>query len=129
MYALILLLFAAAPNPYTEAYQKALKEDEPLLVMLGATWCGPCHHVRDKVLPVLEKRGNLRDIVYVYIDIDEYRQVAAECMKRTKSNSIPQLLICWRFDGKENWRYHIGIIDVDQLTKFIAVKAPPVPVD
>ena len=48
MHWLLLLALAASHEAYTDAHTKAVKEDIPLVALLGADWCEPCLKMKKK---------------------------------------------------------------------------------
>lgn len=54
-------------DDYTNALQRSRHEGRPLLVLIGAEWCGPCKAVK-------RREAELRRLgVYVYLDCDADR--------------------------------------------------------
>ena len=62
---------------YDEAIAVAEKLDRPILVVLGAEWCGPCKQL-EKELELPSSEGLFRKWVVVKIDIDEEAALAKE---------------------------------------------------
>ena len=66
--ALALQATCADPAPdyptYAEAYQEASKTGKPLLVMVTATWCGPCKNMKSTILPEVRRRGILKEFSF-----------------------------------------------------------------
>ncbi len=74
---------------YADAYQRSLRSGRPLVVLLGADWCPGCRVMKGRVMPEVAKEGGLRDVEYVYVDIDRQPELGDQL---SRSNSIPQLL-------------------------------------
>ena len=64
-------------HDYDEAIEKAEKLDRPILVILGAEWCGPCKQLEKELqLPIAE--SIFQKWVVVKVDIDEEVTLAKE---------------------------------------------------
>ena len=51
-------LFAAAAEPtYVEAHRSTVENGKPMLVMVGASWCGPCQTMKNSTLPQVRRNG------------------------------------------------------------------------
>ena len=46
------------PDDYATAYDKAMKGDKPLVVLVTAEWCPPCQNLKRNTLPKLVDRKN-----------------------------------------------------------------------
>lgn len=71
------------------AYRRSAATGRPLVVLLGAKWCPGCKVMQHEVLPAVAKSGGLKQVEFVYIDIDRNRRLAA---KLSKAKTIPQLI-------------------------------------
>lgn len=87
---------------YEAAYHQAFKAKKPLLVMLTATWCGPCQLYKAEVLEPMDKADEFAGFVFVKVDFDREKEVANRIMSQTSNRRLPQL-VTYVFDGKE-WR-------------------------
>lgn len=86
MYQLILLAaLTAPPIPYAQAYEATVTTQQPLIVMVGASWCGPCHRLR-AILSAQEKP-------WAYVDVDKEPKLARRLLRG--SGAVPQLWV-WR---------------------------------
>jgi thiol-disulfide isomerase/thioredoxin len=110
------LTLGADPQDFNQACQHSLATRRPLVVLVGANWCRACQIMQKTVLPQVEKTGGLKNVVFVYVDFDQQRQLAS---RLTGGGSIPQLI---RFDhtqaGWTNKRL-IGAKDTDEVHSFI----------
>ena len=64
----------AAPNfydDYNRAVAAAKAENNPMVVVFSATWCGPCQQMKKAVYPSAPVASYHNDFVWVYIDIDD----------------------------------------------------------
>jgi hypothetical protein len=58
------------PIPIEQALATSRTSGRPLIIELGATWCGPCKVFAAKVLPRPEVRAALQGVLFVQYDID-----------------------------------------------------------
>ena len=75
-------------HDYDEAIEQAAKRDRPILVILGAEWCGPCKQLeKDMALPIAASIFN--QWIAVKVDIDEEPALA----KEWQVNAVPAFRI------------------------------------
>ena len=119
---LALALQTTCANPgtdyftYAEAYQEASETGKPLLVMVTATWCGPCQNMKATVLPEVRRRGVLKGFSFATVDVDQERTLVQQL---GGTGPIPQL-VCYR-QGKGQWYRSklIGNQGADKIEKFL----------
>ena len=75
-------------HDYDEAIEQAKKTDRPILVILGAEWCGPCKQLeKDMALPIAA--SIFKQWIAVEVDIDEEPALA----KEWQVNAVPAFRI------------------------------------
>jgi thioredoxin-like negative regulator of GroEL len=94
-----LTLVATPPQSYSDAHKAAMESGEPLLVLVGASWCPACVNMKTSVVPELERRGALNGIQFAQVDIDRQRAMASEL---SHAGTIPQLILYRKTDN--GWR-------------------------
>lgn len=80
---------------YDEAYNKAMKNGSPLLVIVGAKWCPACRQLKAEALDEVGKEDGLRGIEVAFVDIDS----DAIAGKLRVGRRIPQVV---RFERTPN---------------------------
>ncbi|MBN1393942.1 MAG: thioredoxin family protein [Pirellulales bacterium] len=85
-------VFGADPQDFNQACQQSMATRRPLVVLVGANWCGACQTMHNSIIPQVERTGGLKNVVFLYVDFDQQRQLAS---RLTGGGSIPQLI---RFD-------------------------------
>lgn len=85
------------PVPYAQAY-KEYEEGRPLMVMVGASWCGPCQSMKAE----LNRLGE----PYVYVDYDRDRKLASKVMV---GGAVPQVAIYWYDEGTPKAQRWTGV--------------------
>jgi thioredoxin-like negative regulator of GroEL len=81
---------ADQPLNYRQAYDQSLATRRPLLVLVGADWCPACRSLKHGTLANMLRRGELKDVAYAIVDVDQEPQIAG---KIQRSSSIPQLVL------------------------------------
>ena len=107
---------AEAEESYTEAHRITLKTGKPLLVMVGADWCGPCQNMLHKILPRVREHGIFRKIAFAHVNVDQEKELATQL---TGGGAVPQLVLFRK--SKDGWkrRIMIGYHSVEDVEKFI----------
>lgn len=101
---------------YSEAHRLALDSRRPLLVFVGASWCGPCRWLKQEVLPQLRQRGAFEGVVLAFVDVDRESELA---QKVTGGGPVPQLVLYRR--TRDGWGRSklVGAQSVDQVERFL----------
>ena len=76
--------FVPLLHSYDEAVEKSEKSDRPILVVLGAEWCGPCKQL-EKELETPSAKPIFQKWIVVKVDIDEEVGLA----KEWQVNAVP----------------------------------------
>jgi thioredoxin-like negative regulator of GroEL len=97
--AVLQVALAVSDTPYQQALRKSSESGRPVLVLISASWCGPCQMVKHHVLPVLKERGWLDKVEFVLLDYDQDRRDVAHVMT---GRTVPELNIVWR--TPQGWR-------------------------
>lgn len=88
--AMLMAVFTSTSPTYEIAFKKSAQQQKPLLVLVGAPWCPACRTMKDGSLPSLEKKGDLKQVVYATVNADNQAELARRLMD---GNSIPQLIL------------------------------------
>ena len=107
---------ADADESYSEAHRITVKTGKPLVVMVGADWCGPCQNMRRSILPRVREHGLFRKIAFAHVNVDRDRELATQL---TGGGAVPQLVMYRK--TKDGWsrRKMIGSHSVEEVEKFI----------
>lgn len=80
---------AQTPDAYNRAHEQAGDDGKPLIVALGATWCGPCREVEATCKVAFQERGH-----YVHLDIDRYPEFVKQFPRDPKApGMIPEVIV------------------------------------
>jgi thioredoxin-like negative regulator of GroEL len=107
---------AEAEPSYAEAHRVTEKTGKPLVVMVGADWCGPCQNMRRAILPRVREHGFFRRIAFAHVNVDRERDLAKQL---TGGGAVPQLVMYRK--TKDGWKQRkmIGGHSVEEVEKFI----------
>ena len=120
--ALQMCLVSWNAQGYDKAYHQSLESGKPLLVLVGADWCGACQVMKKRVMPQLDKDGVLRDIHCTELNLSEDEELANRI---SKVNTIPCLILFTKSDGKWQKSELIGMHNQKSVKAFLAKHATP----
>jgi len=130
VYSSFLSAVDGLPDQWLQDFQKAdevaKREKKPILAVFSTSWCGPCQEMIKSVYPQKDVIVELNNWVPVYVDGDEFRDLA-------KSHNIIGFPTHILFDtnGVESARFVGGAADAAEFLKRIAnakefgIKFPP----
>ena len=107
---------------YDEAYHQSLESGKPLLVLVGADWCGACQVMKKKVMPQLQRDGALKDIHCTEINLVEDEELANRI---SIVSTIPCLILFTKSEEKWQKRELIGMHSQKSVKAFIAKHTAP----
>jgi len=118
--ALLLSAADAAPDDvatYEAAHRATLESGKPMVVMVGADWCGPCQTMKKTILPRVREHGLLRKVAFALVNQDRESKLAREL---TGGGPIPQLVM-FRKTADGGWRRRklVGAQSVEAVEEFI----------
>jgi thioredoxin-like negative regulator of GroEL len=99
---LLALALATAHGGYATAYRRAEEGGMPLVILIGADWCGACNAMQatmGKVDPKLREQ-----IAYTYVDADTDAKLARSL---SGDGPLPQLIAFWQ--TKNGWVRSLSI--------------------
>ena len=112
---MVVLLLALMDWPkYEEALAKADKSNKPLIVVVSASWCGPCK-VQKATITGMEK-SELKDTVITVVDVDERPDLAKSLMD---GSTVPQVVM---FDRSgQGWKRvrAVGVQAKDRILEML----------
>ncbi|MCC6123896.1 MAG: thioredoxin family protein [Pirellulales bacterium] len=108
---------AEAEETYAKAHRVTVKTGKPLVVMVGADWCGPCQTMRRAILPRVREHGLFRKITFAHVNVDRDKELANQLTGG--GAAVPQLVMFRK--TKNGWarRKMIGGQSVEAVEKFI----------
>lgn len=104
--------------PYADAYHRCQKSGRPLMVLIGAPWCGACPlaHV---FVPRLHKLGE-----YGYVNYDKDPSFAAQVAGQ---GGIPRLAVFRRIKDRWSSEVFVGAPEIEKFVKQEEAKTPANP--
>lgn len=83
---------------YNEAYKESLKEQKPLMVVIGAPWCHACNVLKETTIRPLADSGELDHVSLAVINPDEDPELVE---KLTEGDQIlPQIIVYSHDNGR-----------------------------
>lgn len=77
-------------DDYATARARTAKTGQPIVILVGAEWCPACVEMKQKVVPVIRKRGLLRRVAFANVNLDEQNKLARQL---TGGGPIPQMIM------------------------------------
>lgn len=107
---------AQAAETYAKAYRLANRTGRPMVVLVGAEWCGPCQNMKRKVIPQIKRRRLFGRIAFATVNVDREKALGKQLIR---GGPIPQLLMFRR--TRRGWRMSrlTGGQSVDMVAAFI----------
>ena len=109
------------PTDYKTAYQRAMKGDKPLLVLVTAEWCPPCQRMKQSTIPQMMKSDSLEGFYFATVDLDKDPKNAKNLIGDGK---VPQLILFEKKNGEWKTRSMIGFGSPDLVRSFLGTNAP-----
>ena len=107
---------------YDQAYHQSLESGQPLLVLVGADWCGACQVMKKKVMPQLQQDGALKDIHCTELNLVDDEELASRI---SEINTIPCLILFTKSEDKWQKRELIGMHNQKSVKAFLAKHTTP----
>ena len=76
---------------YAEAYKESVKEEKPLMVVVGAPWCPACNVLKETTINPMVKTGELTDVSIAVIDRDDDPELVEQLTEGEKM--LPQIIV------------------------------------
>jgi thioredoxin-like negative regulator of GroEL len=92
-------ILGASPLSYEQAFEENAKTGKPLVVLVGAEWCGACRVMKSQTLPQIVGDDVFKQVAFTVVDSDKQGEIARQV---TGGGSIPQLVMFHR-EGN-GWR-------------------------
>jgi thioredoxin-like negative regulator of GroEL len=92
-------MLAQDTESYASAYHLATQTGRPMVVFVGAEWCGPCQTMKREVIPQVKRRGLFGRVAFASVNVDRERELGK---RLTRGGPIPQLLMFRR--TARGWR-------------------------
>lgn len=115
--AIVSLLFAGDAHArvhqtYAAAIHAQQRTGQPLVVIVGAAWCGPCQRLKAE-LPSVTAQAEI-----VYVDYDRDRNLALAVLGG-RSRGLPTIVLWKMLDGQVERRNSVGYMSAADLDSFI----------
>lgn len=104
------------PTDYTTAYDRAMKSEKPLLVLVTAEWCPPCQSLKRNTLPKLLDRKSFHGMHFAQVDFDSETRIARQLIG---NRPVPQFILYEKRNGKWSVKHLVGLQSVASVEKFV----------
>ena len=105
------------PTDYQTAFDRAQKDDKPLLVLVTAEWCPPCKMMKQTTIPQMIEGKKFDQVHFATVDLDKNPTDARNLIG---NRGIPQLVIYEKQNDTWNVRYLSGYQDVAKVESFLS---------
>ncbi|TWU42028.1 thioredoxin family protein [Novipirellula artificiosorum] len=85
---------------YATAYQESLRENKPLMVVVGAPWCPACNVLKNSTIKPMAQTGELDDVCVAVIDKDQDPELVEQLTRGEKM--LPQIILFTK-TGSGQW--------------------------
>ncbi len=101
---------------YDQAFAENAKSGKPLVVLVGAEWCGACRVMKNTSLPQVSQDDVFQEVAFTVVDTDKQQEIAKQVMQ---GGSIPQLIMFHR--TSEGWQTQrlVGAQSPANIIKFL----------
>lgn len=110
------LAMTAGTETYADAHRMTSDTGKPMLVMVGADWCGPCQNLKNNILPQVRHRGLLSRVAFAQVNVDREPELTQSL---TGGGPIPQLVMYRKTAHGWRQRKLVGAQSVAQVEEFI----------
>lgn len=127
LWSLAVALMCQAPTlSYNEAYELAVAKNQPLVVLVGASWCPACKQMEKELIPRLADQKFRGRVVFVKVDLDREWRIGHQLVG---NGPIPQLFLFRRIGDRWRALRFIGWQDFSTVEKHITKLGEATPED
>ena len=76
---------------YADAYKESVKEQKPLMVVVGAPWCRACNVLKESTIRPMADSGELDQVSVAVINQDDDPELAKQLTEGEKM--LPQIIV------------------------------------
>ena len=121
MLVLAALTNQSEPTDYRTAFDRAMKGDKPLLVLVTADWCPPCQKMKQTTIPSLISDDQFRNFNFATVDLD---RDTIDARNLIGNGTVPQLVIFEKQNGIWQQRRLLGYKSPDTVKEFLGNTGP-----
>ena len=85
---------------YGEAYRQSVKQEKPLMVVVGAPWCPACNVLKETTIKPMAQNGELDSVSVALINRDDDPELVKALTKGDKM--LPQIIVFTKDNG--HWK-------------------------
>jgi thiol-disulfide isomerase/thioredoxin len=110
------VLSASPTMTYEQAYAETEKTGKPLVVLIGADWCGACRVMKNTALPQVAQDAVFNDVAFTTVNTDTQKDIVKQVMQ---GGSIPQLVMFQRDGDKWTQQRLVGAQSPTAIIQFL----------
>ncbi len=107
---------SSQPTDYKTAYQRAMNDDQPMLVLVTAEWCPPCRMMKSTTIPKMVADNKFKEVHFATIDLDKKAKTAR---KLIGNRGVPQLILYEKKNGAWSVKHLAGFQSAAKVESFI----------
>lgn len=116
-------VYMKAQEPYHEALAKAKESKKPLLIVFGATWCGPCRSMEANTFANEAVKKELEAYVVIHIDVDKDGILMMQLLPGERS--IPAYCVLDTDTYTKVTKHGVGYQKADTFVEWLRTEAKP----
>jgi len=101
---------------YADAYKQTAETGQPLVVLVGASWCPACQSMKTSIMPSVAAQGGLDKVAFAYVNTDQQNELAGKLME---GGLIPQLVMFEKTDDGWKLKRLVGAQSVSAVVRFV----------
>jgi len=82
---------------YADAYKASIKDEKPLMVIVGAPWCHACTVLKESTIKPMADSGELDTVSLAVINPDEYPELVKQLTEGEEM--LPQIIVFTKNNG------------------------------
>ena len=91
---------------YADAYEASVKDQKPLMVVVGAPWCPACNVLKETTIRSMAQTGELDAVSLVVVNRDEDPELAKQLTEGEAM--LPQIIVFTQDEGRWKRRKLLG---------------------
>jgi len=91
---------------YADAYKASIKDEKPLMIVVGAPWCHACKVLKESTIKPMADSGELDNVSLAVINPDEQPELVKQLTEGEVM--LPQIIVFTKDNGRWKRRRLMG---------------------
>ena len=91
---------------YADAYKESVKDEKPLMVVVGAPWCHACNVLKESTIRPMADSGELDTVSLAVINKDDHPALVKQLTEGEEM--LPQIIVFTKDNGRWKRRKLVG---------------------